>query len=559
MIKIVSVEQMREIERASDAEGISYAQMMQQAGSAVADVVTLLLGDDPSTKQIAVLVGPGNNGGDGLVAARILKEKFGAQVGVYLLRSRSDDDPNFVAALDAGISLAKVADDQDWQILENLVASADVVIDALLGTGARLPIEGDLSELLEHVSHALNQVESRQSLVWPAMPLPNQQMHPAIVAVDCPSGLNADTGELDSAALSADFTVTFAAAKKGHLTFPGAGAVGQLVVADIGTPEHLLKDIKTELASASDILAMLPKRPQDGHKGTFGRAIVIAGSINYTGAAMLSGAAAYRAGAGLVTLAVPQAIYPILATQIPEATWLLLPHDMGVLNRAAADVFADEAGAFEALLIGPGLGRDAKTGEFVWGLLTGQPQAKRAAIGFGSSTTQERTSSNSQLPEKLIIDADGLNLLSERAEWWKYLPPNTVLTPHPGEMSRLSGLSIAEITENRFEVARAKAEEWGVVLVLKGAFTLVTAPDGRVIATPFVTDALATAGTGDVLAGCIAGLLAQGIAPFEAAICATYVHGLAGTLAGQGGSRSVIATDVLALLGAAFASIEEES
>lgn len=557
MIKIVTIEQMREIERAADAAGVSYSQMMENAGKAVADVAAMLLGDTPSEKRIAVLVGTGNNGGDGLVAARILKEAFDAQVGAYLLRPRGEDDHNFVAAREADVFIANAADDQRWRVLDNLLLSADIVIDALLGTGARLPIEGDLLELLKHAKRAITGREnSTASHIRPSMPLPAISSDPIVIAVDCPSGLNADTGELDPAALKADFTVTFAAAKKGHLTFPGAGAVGQLVIAEIGIPAHLVNDISLELATAAAVSQMLPERPQNGHKGTFGRAMVVAGSINYTGAAVLSAAAAYRAGAGLVTVAVPQPIYPIAAVYLPEATWILLPHEMGVLNRPAADVFFDEAGDYESLLIGPGLDHDPKTGEFLWGLLSDQPQSKQGRIGFGTSQPQVEWETRKSLPDKLVIDADGLNLLSERSEWWKHLPSNTILTPHPGEMSRLTGLPTTQIVENRFEIAREKAQEWGVVLVLKGAFTIVAAPDGRLVVTPFATDALATAGTGDILAGCIAGLLAQGAQPFEAAVAGTYVHGLAGTLAGQGGTRSVIASDVLSTLPAAFATLD---
>ncbi len=555
MIKIVNVEQMRAIERATDAAGVSYAQMMQHAGRAVAEVVKGILGEDTAGKRVAVLVGPGNNGGDGLVAARILKEETEAEVGCYLLKPRSSDDEVFTAARDVGVFIAVADDDQRWRVLKNLISTADILIDALLGTGARLPIEGDLEKLLKQTAAVLQRDSSgrgkdRPDLTWPAAPLPPESRRPIVVAVDCPSGLDCDTGALDPVAIPADMTVTFAAAKYGQLAFPGAGAVGELVVAGIGTPSDLpeLNAVNVELVDGPSAAALLPARPRDGHKGTFGRAVIVAGSINYTGAATLAGEAAYRVGAGLVTMAVPQAIYPVLAAHLQETTWLLLPHDMGVINAAALEVLHEELGSAEAMLIGPGLGREEATLEFIRGLFQGARQAKKGAIGFLSSShvAVEESEESFGYPAPLIVDADGLNLLAEVEHWWRYVPRNTILTPHPGEMARLAGLDRDAIQADRVGVAVQKAAEWGCVVVLKGAFTVIAEPEGRVAVMPFATDALAKAGTGDVLAGCITGLVAQGVAPFDAAVAGAYLHGLAGRLAGmEMPSRSVVAGDVL--------------
>ncbi len=562
MIKVVTVEQMRDIERATDAAGTTYDEMMQHAGRAVADVVRSLLGEDIPSKRVVVLVGPGNNGGDGLVAARILKEEAGAQVSCYLSKARNDTDPVFTAARDAGVFIAAASDDQRWRVLKSLLGSANVIVDALLGTGARLPIEGDLRKLLQQVAAGLIRPGDGKPapLVWPALPERLAPARPMVVAVDCPSGLDCDTGLLDPASIAADVTVTFAAAKVGQVSFPGAEAVGALVVADINTPPDLpeLATIRWELATAAGVGRLLPPRPISGHKGTFGRVVVLAGSVNYTGAASLAGASAYRAGAGLVTMAVPQAIYAIVASQVPEATWLLLPHDMGVISAPALEVFHQEVGDYEALLIGPGLGREEATLEFMRGLLQGQQLAKRGSIGFGGrASLQEPEAGARRLPPALVIDADGLNLLSQIEGWPQALPANTVLTPHPGEMARLSGLSRDEVVAARFAVAQDKAAEWKAVVVLKGAFTLVAAPDRRLTILPFATDALATGGTGDVLAGCIAGLMAQGVGGYEAAIIAAYMHGLAGQLAAAAAtSRSVVAGDVLRALPEALALLE---
>ena len=567
MVKVVTVEQMRAIEKATDAAGVSYNDMMQYAGRAVAEVVKRVLGKESAGKRVAVLVGPGNNGGDGLVAARILREETQAEVGCYLLKPRTEDDKVFVAARDAGVFMAVAADDQRWRVLKNLVSAADVVVDALLGTGARLPIAGDMEKVLRNAATALERspfgpAEPRAQMVWPAVPQAPAPRRAVVVAVDCPSGLDCDSGALDPATIPADYTVTFAAAKHGQLIFPGAAAVGELIVADIGTPPGLpeLDAVRVELATAEGVGEMLPPRPLDAHKGTFGRVVVLAGSVNYTGAATLAAEAAYRVGAGLVTLAVPEAIQPVLAAHLREATWLLLPHDMGVLNADALEVLREEVGEYDALLLGPGLGRAEPVAEFMRGFFEGPEQAKKGSIGFVAPARAGVQTGRFQLHAPLVIDADGLNLLAEIEGWWRLLPDGTILTPHPGEMARLSNLDREAIQADRIGVASQKAAEWGCVVVLKGAFTVVAEPSGRVVVIPFATDALATAGTGDVLSGCIAGLLAQRLPPFEAAVVGAYLHGLAGRIAAEkGSSRSVVAGDVLAALSAALARIDPRS
>ncbi len=561
MIKVVSVEQMQAIERATDAAGTSYDEMMQYAGRAVAEVIRPLLGDSTATKRVAVLVGPGNNGGDGLVAARILKEETDAEIGCYLFKPRSDDDPVFTAARDAGVFIALADDDQRWRVLKNLVGSADVLVDALLGTGTRLPIRDNLKKLLGHTSKSLRQNQEKETpLIRPLTPQPASGQNTVIVAVDCPSGLDCDTGELDKSVLPADFTVTFAGAKYGQLIFPGAGAIGELIVADIHTPPDLpeVEAIPIELATGQGIKARLPDRPLDGHKGTFGRAMIIGGSVNYTGAAALSGEAAYRVGAGLVTMAVPQAIYPVLAAQLRETTWLLLPHSMGVINNAAINVLLTEAGESEAWLIGPGISHEEETAAFLRGLLRADHRPKKGNIGFGRVEQTESDSKGSSDFPPLVIDADGLNLLSKIDEWWELLPQGTILTPHPGEMARLTGLDAPPPHQERIGLAIEKAAEWGCIVVLKGAYTVITEPEGKAVILPFATDALASAGTGDVLAGCIVGMLAQGLNPFDAAVCGAYVHALAGETAARdlGSSRSVMAGDLLHTIAAALAQIE---
>lgn len=285
--------------------------------------------------------------------------------------------------------------------------------------------------------------------------------------------------------------------------------------------------------------------------------MIVAGSVNYSGAPVLAASAAYRAGAGLVRLAVPQAIYSIVGPQIPEAIWSLLPHEMGVINAAAVEVVLKDLAEIDCLLVGPGLGHEDETGDFVRGLFAADHRAKRGRIGFGGSRDTEPDDSAGGLSVPLVVDADGLNLLAGIDGWPNLLPPGTILTPHVGEMARLSGLDRTEIQADRIAVARERAMAWNCILVLKGAYTVVASPEGQVIVSPFATDALATAGTGDVLAGCILGMLAQGARPFDAAILSAYLHGLAGWLAGtQSTPRSAIASDVLNALPAAIQRLE---
>lgn len=546
MKKIVTVEQMHAIEQAADASGLSYEDMMENAGRAVAGAI-LERFPDLEGLRIAILSGPGNNGGDGLVAAYHLAEA-GATVSVYLFGERGDKDENLARLKGTDMLIAEASQDQRWRVLKNMVGSSDILIDALLGTGTRLPLKGDLKKGLERV---LTVIEEREG-------------EPYVVAVDCPSGLDCDSGEIAEEALRADLTVTLAAAKTGLLRFPGAESVGEIVVADIGMSDTLaeLAEIELEMATDQELRDWLPERPASAHKGTFGRLIVNAGSINYPGAAVLAGAAAYRVGAGLVTMGVPASIMGMVVGQLVEATWLVLPHEMGVINQAAWDVLSKELDETDALLIGPGFGREQVTRSYLESLFGRVPAGKRATIGFlGSSRSpsdeDEDDRGGAALPP-CVIDADGLNLLSEIENWPQRLPKDTILTPHPGEMSRLTGESVEDIQADRVGAARSWAAEWGQFVLLKGAFSVVAAPDGRAVVIPFATPALARAGTGDVLAGAVAGLRAQGVGAFKAAILGAYLHARAGEIAGEyaGSTASVLAGDVSLALSEALAEIE---
>jgi hydroxyethylthiazole kinase-like uncharacterized protein yjeF len=555
-MKLVTVEEMRQLEQRADASGQSYATMMENAGRAVADAIRQHV--PVKNKRILALIGPGNNGGDGLVAARHLSQD-GAQIICYLWRPRQEDDPNLKAVQERNIHCLHADGEGDGKTLNKALQNADVIIDALLGTGIARPIEGSLKELLDTVRQVVtNRRGPQPSNLGGLVPKPHpaadaETAAPLIVAVDVPSGLNCDTGEVDAATVPADLTVTFAAAKHGLFRFPGAEAVGELTIADIGIDPALGQDIRTYVAMPHVIGTLLPERPLNAHKGTFGKAIIVAGSVNYVGAPYLAAAAAARVGTGLVTLAPPQPLYSILAGKLTEATFLLLPHDMGVFVPAAIKVLAPKLTEYAALLVGPGLGREDETIAFVHQLLGIVRGGRSRRIGFQQETglPAEKVS----LPP-IVIDADALNALAETENWWDYVPRNSILTPHPGEMSRLTGLERAAINADRIAVARDHAAKWGQVVVLKGAFTVVAAPDGQAMLLPFANPALATAGTGDVLAGAIVGMLAQGLAPYNAAVCGAYLHGLAGTIvADQMGKSGMLAGDLLPALPQAIARL----
>jgi len=552
-VKVVTVDEMRCIEAASDAAGHSYAAMMEQAGRAVAEAITARR--EVRGRRILVLVGPGNNGGDGLVAARYLTEA-GARVSCYLLKPRDPaQDKNFRLVQERGLVIVLAGEDERWRRLQRLVREADVVVDALLGTGTRLPLRGALAEMLSRVGRSL--VARRQAPREPLTSLVSPPMggmkggRPFVVAVDGPTGLDYDSGALDEVAIPADLTVTFAYPKPGHFRFPGAGALGELVVADIGTDPALAADVMLEVVTPEMVRGWLPPRPSDAHKGTFGKALIVAGSVNYTGAAYLAGAAATRAGAGLVTLALPAAIHAAVAAHLAEATYLLLPHELGAISADATRVLAERLEEYDALLLGPGLGRERETAAFVEALLGGMGGRRR--LGFVGA--EESAALPPALPP-LVIDADGLNILAGMEDWPKQLPPESILTPHPGEMARLMGCAVSDVQADRVTVAQSQAAAWGQVVVLKGAYTVVAAPGGRTAIEPFANPGLATAGTGDVLAGTIVALRAQGLGAFEAASAGAYLHGLAGALArAEVGVAGMVAGDVLARLPQAWKRI----
>lgn len=513
MVKLVTVAEMRTVERAADASGLSYAQMMENAGRSLANSVTAHSHD--RERKALGLVGPGNNGGDTLVAlAALAKSEW--QASAYLVRDRDKDDIYVERLLSAGGQVHSVADDRSYEKLISLLAGHAVLLDGLLGTGIRMPLREPVEDVLRATKAT---IEKHSPRIY-------------VVAVDCPSGMDCDTGQVASETLKADLTVSMAAVKRGMLTLPAFEYVGELEVGEIGLPADLPQwaAIQPQLIDEALVHAALPPRPLDAHKGTFGTALIVAGSQRYPGAALLASKAAYRSGAGLVTVAVIKTIQLELAGHLPEATWLPLPAEGGWIKAAAAKIVVGALERVTAMLLGPGFGQQAGTGEFLWKLL------------------------KAKLPP-LVIDADGLKLLAKLKDWPKRLPKHSVLTPHPGEMAILSGLSTEKIQSARIEMAEKYARAWKHIVVLKGAFTIVAAPDGRTAVMPLATPALARAGTGDVLAGIITGLRAQGLPAFEAACTAVWLHGQAGLRAAGrlGGTAGVLAGDLIDQLPALIA------
>jgi NAD(P)H-hydrate epimerase len=535
-MKLVTVAEMRSIEEEANLKGVSYEEMMERAGRGVAEFIHTYYGSIQNP-VVTALVGSGNNGGDALVALAYLA-KQGWEVRAFLSKER--DDLLIKKVNESGGKFIDSTAKKSNDTLKKWLLESQVVIDGLLGTGFQLPLRDPYQSIMQQVKQSSGNFK--------------------VVAVDCPSGINCDTGETADECLFADLTVCMQAVKIGMLSFPAYQYLGHLEIVELELPDNLEAElrVKREVATAECVRKLLPARPLQAHKGTFGTAMIIAGSINYTGAAYLSGMAAYRIGAGLVKMAVPGPIYSALAGNFSEATWLLLPHDMGVIQAESAQLVQKNLDKVTALLLGPGWGMEDTTKEFLERLLKGKSssQKKKSGIGFVMMDAEEEDEITSLLPP-IVVDADGLKLLSKISNWQKILPENSVLTPHPGEMAVMTDLDLKDIQANRMMVALEYSQKWGHVVVLKGALTIVAAPDGRLTIIPVANPALARAGSGDVLAGLITGLLAQGKKPFEAATAGVWIHAQAGIEAAEriGHPASVIAGDLLGSIATVLARL----
>lgn len=510
MIPLLTSEQMRALDaHAINEIGIPGIVLMENAALAVIDVIDERFGDI-EWMTIAIVCGPGNNGGDGFAIARQLHLR-GADVDVFLLSDpqqlQGDALTNYKLLEPLGVTafLVDKADELDF-------SEYDLIVDAIFGTGSTRAPDG----VYEGTIRAINDSPSN------------------VIAVDCPSGVDASTGAVPGEAIWADATVTFQYAKTGLLLPPGKACSGDVVIAPISIPREpeVLEQVGFGLPEDDDIADLLPPRALDAHKGDFGKLLIIAGSRGMSGAARLAAYAALRMGVGLVKVATPESVRPEVAAFAPEIMTIGLPETAhGTIAASAIERLKDELKWADAVAVGPGLGQDAETASFL----------------------------NALFPhvERLIVDADGLNLIAAHKLISK-LPADTILTPHPGEFSRLIGEDYESFTE-RAEAARGFAADNNLVVLLKGAPTITFARELPAVVNPTGNPGLATAGSGDVLTGMVSALLAQGLDSYSAAFAAAYLHGRAADIAiEEYGEASMISGDVIDFLPDAFFSLAEQ-
>ena len=515
---LVTAEEMRRLDRATIEGGHAPGgTLMERAGAGVVAAMERRYGPSLGLR-VLVLCGTGNNGGDGFVAARHLRER-GAEVHVALLGDRARVRGEALTHLErltaAGIVPTPVAGED---ALERLVASRDAwdfALDALLGTGAHGEPEGLMAAGVEAL-RLLDEAGTR------------------VVALDLPTGVDADTGAIARRAVRADLTVTFGCPKRGHYLHPGRAFTGALEVVDIGLDPGALAAIPApvHLATTAAMAALLPTRDPRAHKGSAGRVLVVGGSTGMTGAVALAARGALRGGAGYVQAAVPRSLNDVLEMKLTEEMTLPSPETPErTLALAALEPLLALAGAADVVALGSGLSRHHEALELA-----------------------RRIVAESERP--LVIDADGLNAFEGHTEALARATAPRVLTPHLGEMRRLTGIDTAALEATRIDAAREWAQHWRSVVVLKGAPTVVASPDGRVSVNPTGNPGMATAGMGDVLTGVIAALIAQGLTPYDAARLGVHAHGLAGDLvAGAQGPHGMAAGDVAEAMPQALAAL----
>lgn len=519
-MKVVTAEQMRNIDRLTiEKYGIPVQVLMERAGLSVAEKVRSLF----DRKKVIVLAGGGNNGGDGIAAARNL-HNWGWQVKVLLMHRQDRLSPDCLAQY----RMAKhsgVAMEFRKEVTEKDLHGA-IVIDALLGTG----INKDVASHMAKVIRFLNAAQVK------------------VIAVDIPSGISSDNGQIMGSAVQADYTVTFGLPKIGHILYPGADYSGQLFVEDIGFPEELLsaESLGFETIEKETASFLIPERPAYSHKGDYGHVLVIAGSLGKTGAALMTARACLRTGAGLVTIGIPETLVDVIQSCATEEMVLPLPDTgKGTFSASAYDQIRNfiETNA-DVLAIGPGITADEETANLVKKILE-------------------------TVTVPMVLDADAINVLAGRKDLLRKVKAPVILTPHVGEMARLLSCVAVnalnekdntelrnEIERNRIDLSRTAAMETGAYFVLKGAPTIVADPEGRIFINTTGNPGMATAGSGDVLTGMVAGLLGQSMHPNDACRLAVFLHGLAGDLAAETlGMHSLIASDIIESIPRAFLSL----
>ena len=514
-MRVLNATQMREADRRTIEEfGIPSLVLMENAGREVVAALDATY-EDLLTRRVAVLCGRGSNGGDGFVVARTLHQRR-VDVSVFVIGSlveiRGDARSNIEIVERLGLRVVEVGDEQSWKRHFAEISTCDLIVDAIFGTGLKAPLAGMFEAVVEDVN---------------ASKIP-------VVSVDLPSGLSADTPDLIGGCIHAAMTVTLAAPKLPLVLPPGETRAGRIVVADIGIPRKVIDDIedpRVELLTRQAMRELIRPRQAGAHKGEFGHVLIIAGSRGKTGAAHLAGTGALRSGAGLVTVATPVSSQPVVAAMAPEYMTVPLEETPdGTVAAAALDrVLTLDA---DVVAMGPGLGAGPQVTAFVHGLL-------------------DRRSG------PLVLDADALNAFASDASRLRGRAGRIVIiTPHPGEMARLAGISTEHVQANRLEVARSFATAHQVYVILKGHRTLIATPEGKVSISPLGNPGMATGGTGDVLTGVVAAWLAQRLDADAACGLSVYVHGLAGDLSkADQGEIGMTAGDLAARLGDAVGEL----
>ena len=515
-MRVLNAAQMREADaRAIQEIGIPSIVLMENAGRQVVAALEAHY-SDLLARHVAILCGRGNNGGDGFVVARTLHQR-GVDVSVFVLGSigdvRGDARLNLEILGRLGLTAVEIADEQAWELHFSEIAECDLIVDAIFGTGLKTPLSGMMETVVADVNGS-------------GIP---------VLSIDLPSGISADTPELIGDCIHASMTVTLGAPKLPLVLPPGEGHAGNVVIADIGIPAGVIDSVdgpRLELLTREDMRELVPPRQLESHKGDYGHVLVVAGSQGKTGAAYLTAMGALRSGAGLVTVATPKNCQPIVAAMAPEYMTIALGEDVqGQVSAGSVDqVLATER---DVIVVGPGLG----TGE--------------AVTAFVRTLVERGT-----VP--LVIDADGLNVLAGRSDSINGGDGSRdlIITPHPGEMGRLAGISTTDVQANRIEVARNFATRHHVYVILKGHRTLIATPDGKVFINPTGNPGMASGGSGDLLAGMVAGWLGQLLDTEAACKLAVFLHGLAGDLAeADEGEQAMTASDIANHLGDAIAEL----
>ncbi len=482
--------------------GFDHTRLMENAGASVCRIINEIIGS--VNKSVAVVCGIGNNGGDGFVVAKRLLEG-GAKVRVLLAigTPTTEDAKKFLGESEAaGIKTLSYAEEGDRQEFNKTIENSDIIVDAIFGVGFHGKVSDELSEVIEMINSSRG----------------------TVVSVDVPSGVDSDSGEVSGACVQADHTVTFSTRKPGHVIYPAVDYCGEVHVASIGIPEHVIQEQEHHISTIDyeDVRRCFPRRSNNTHKGTFGKLLCICGSMGMAGSATFAGKAAVLSGVGMVEMAVPAEIYPIVAANLVDPVYhLLKSNEQGTVSADCIPLILEKLKSASAVMIGCGMGKGKDVTEVV-----------------------EAVIRNSDAP--IIIDADGLNAIKDDLGVLRDAKAPIVMTPHPGEMARLVGKTNVEVQSQRLEVASSFAMTFGVYMVLKGANTVCATPDGRIAINLTGNPGMSKSGSGDVLAGLLGSLLAQGMSPEQAATCAVHIHGMAGDIAAEKYSQhSMAANDII--------------